>query len=171
VRKAAGAAYLAAAGAFNKAETVLNKKYAIFGTLARARAYYRADIALRSAFITELKKIVPPADTAADLHTLIGREATEQALEVEGSGVTTAAHLTSVQSASVGADRAAIGAANLVRSDLGLPPVPLLHWRDRRADPKRHLNRVAVWFAMIVGLGILDVAVDPDGRRDRGYAL
>jgi len=125
VRKAAGAAYLAAAESANKAGAALNKKYKTYGTLARARAFHKAAAKIESDFIAKLKKITVPADTASDLHSLIAKDAATQALDIEGSGVTSWADVVSVDAALLKAARASTAAANLVRSDLGLPPVHL----------------------------------------------
>lgn len=123
IRKAAATAYVAAAETFNKALKALDKKYVSFGTYARARAYYKADSKLRAVFIGALKLLAVPSDTAGDLHALIAKETAVQALEIEGSAVKTNADLVSVEKALVSAQRAGTAAANLIRSDLGLPPV------------------------------------------------
>lgn len=125
VRKAAGAAYLVAAESSNKAFAALDKKYQTFDTLKRARAYYKAAAKIDGGFILKLKMITVPADTAADVHSLIAKTAATQALEIEGSGVKSWTDLASVIAAVKKADRATTAAANLVRSDLGLPPVHL----------------------------------------------
>lgn len=125
VRKAAGAAYLVAAASYNKTNVALGVKYKTFGTLARARAYYAAAAKNEGAFMANVKKITVPADTASDLHSLIAKNAAEQALDIEGSGATSWTDVTSVADAIQKADRASVAAANLVRSDLGLPPVPI----------------------------------------------
>jgi hypothetical protein len=85
VRKTAGTAYLAAAGTYNKATNALEKKYPTFTSLARARAFYRGLATIQGAFIVAIKKIVVPADTAGDLHSLVARSAADQALAIEGS--------------------------------------------------------------------------------------
>ena len=123
VRKTAAAAYLAAAESANKAYKALLSKYKTFDTLTRARAYYKAVAKIDGEFIAKVKKILVPADTAADLHALIAKDAASQALEIEGSGAQSWTEVDSVIAALEKADRASTAAANLIRSDLGLPPI------------------------------------------------
>jgi hypothetical protein len=123
VRKAAGIIYATAAAKYGKDIRALNSKYKTFTSLKNARAFYAAATKIEGTFLTTVKKLVVPADTAADLHSLVAKSAALQALEVEGSTVKTWAAVDSVQRASQSADRAASAAANLVRADLGLPPV------------------------------------------------
>jgi hypothetical protein len=123
VRKAAAAAYLSAAEKGNKARKALNKKYKTFKTLKQARAYYKASAKIEGSFIAAVKALKVPADTAGDLHTMVAKWAAVQALEVEASGVKSWSHQESVDAAIVKAERIASGASNLIRADLGLPPV------------------------------------------------
>lgn len=125
VRKTAAAAYLVVAETSNKAFAALGKKYKTFGTLARARAYFKAASKIDGAFTAALRKIVVPADTAGDLHSLIVKTTADQALDIEGSGVKSWAAVDSVNAALLKSDRNSTAAANLIRSDLGLPPVHL----------------------------------------------
>jgi hypothetical protein len=120
----AATAYLAAANPYKKAINALAAKYKTFGTLARARAYYKAAAALEGRFVASMKLITVPADTTGDFHTLIIRITALQALDIEGSGVKSWAAVSSLQSDLLKAERAAAAVANLIRSDLGLPPVP-----------------------------------------------
>ena len=124
VRKTAAAAYLVAAGSYNKANDALYMKYKTFDTLTHVRALYKARATIAGEFIAKVKKIIVPADTAADLHALIAKDAASQALEIEGSGAQSWTEVDSVIAALEKADRASSAAANLVRSDLGLPPIP-----------------------------------------------
>jgi hypothetical protein len=126
LRKAAASAYLAAASKANKANkanNALRKKYRHDATLAGARAFYKGEAAIEGSFIKAVRAIIWPPDTAGDAHTLIVRETALQALDLEGARVRTWADVGSVEKALTGAERAATAAANLVRSDLGLPPV------------------------------------------------
>ena len=123
VRKTAAAAYLVAAESANKAYKALDSKYKTFGTLTRARAYYKAAATIEGDFIAKVKKIIVPADTAADLHALIAKSAATQALDIEGSGAQSWSDVDSVIAALEKAARATTAAANLIRSDLGLPPI------------------------------------------------
>lgn len=125
VRKAAAAAYLKAAETSNKAGAALAAKYKTFANLSKARSYYRAYAAIDGAFVKALKKIAVPTDTKADMHSLIAKVAADQALAVEGSGVKSWTEQESLDAALVKAARVSSAAANLVRSDLGLPPVHL----------------------------------------------
>ena len=123
VRKAAAAAYLAAAKKSTKATDRLAKRYKVFRTLKRARAYYRQEAKLSGEFIHDIKGIAVPADTAADLHDLVRRWTADQALELEGSVARSWAEIDDVQAATRKSYRKSTAAANLLRADLGLPPV------------------------------------------------
>lgn len=125
VRKTAAAAYLASAEAGNKAREALYAKYKTFANLSKARSFYRAYSTIEGAFLAKLKRITVPADTKADMHSLIAKLAAVQALAVEGSGVKSWTEQVTLDGALVKAARAVSAAANLVRSDLGLPPVHL----------------------------------------------
>jgi hypothetical protein len=124
IRSAAAKAYLAAVNKANATSRALNKKYATFASLAQARAYYKAVAALEATHLKALRAITYPTDTAGDAHSLIVKESALQALCIEGSAVKTVADLDSVQKAFTSTDRAVVAASDLVRGDLGLPPVP-----------------------------------------------
>jgi hypothetical protein len=124
-RKLAARQYLAAAEKSNTAFKALDKKYEEFGTLARARTYFKASAKIDLAFVNAIRKINFPADTRSDAKTLIRRVLAVQALEIEGSGVKSWSAVTSVNNALVRAARLQVAAANLVRNDLRLPPVHL----------------------------------------------
>jgi hypothetical protein len=125
VRKTAADAYLAAAETSNKAFKTLDKKYKTFGTLSRARAYYKASAKIDLAFINKMKGITFPDDTKGDVHSMVAKWLEVQSLETEGSGVKSWTAVLSVQKALTTASRKASAASNLVRSDLGLPPTHL----------------------------------------------
>lgn len=124
IRAEAAKAYLAAAAVTNKASKKLDAKYKTFKSLKQARDYYRAAAKIDGTFIAALKKMTVPDDTKADLHSLIAKTAAAQALEIEGSAVKSWAAQGSVAASLTRAARAASAAANLIRSDLGLPPIP-----------------------------------------------
>jgi hypothetical protein len=123
VRVAAAKAYLAAAETSNRANKALNKKYPKLSTLARVHAYYKASAKIDATFIGAIKRIVVPADTAGDLHSLVARMATVQADDLEAAAARTWLQVLSVDRALAGAVRASNAAANLVRADLNLPPI------------------------------------------------
>jgi hypothetical protein len=122
-RNVAAAAYAAAADKYRKDIAALNKKYPSGSTLKRVRAYYAAGSKIEGAFLAAIRKIVVPPDTTSSMRDLVVKTTALQALDVEGSKVKTWADFNDVRAAAKKADRAASAAANLVRSDLGLPPV------------------------------------------------
>jgi hypothetical protein len=124
LRVAAAAAYKTAAATVNAGFKALHNKYPKFTSLTVARAYWKGAVKLEGAFIAAVKKIAWPPDTAGDAHTLLVRETSTQEIEIEGTVVKSWAQQTNVQSAWNKATRLASAAANQVRSDLGLPPVP-----------------------------------------------
>jgi hypothetical protein len=123
IRKAAAAAYLAAAKRYNTATKALERKYPTFKNLTAARTYYRVSGRLEAAFIKAMKAITFPTDTASDAHALIRAETAIQALEAEGASVHSWSDVASVEAAMTKAGRNSSAAANLVRSDLNLPPI------------------------------------------------
>lgn len=126
IRRIAAAAYLTAAEKANKDANALDKKTPrVLKTLRQARAYYKAAARIEGAFVAAIKAITVPADTAGDLHSLIAKRTAVQALAIEGSGVKSWSAQASVDAALTKALRTAAGASNLLRSDLGLPPVHL----------------------------------------------
>jgi hypothetical protein len=123
IRAAASKAYVAAAQKANKDGNALAKKYPSFKTLAVARAYYKAAAAQTATFLKSIRKIIWPADTAADGHSLIAKSSAVQALELAASHATSWARLDEVSGDLRAAYRQATAAANLIRGDLGLKPV------------------------------------------------
>jgi hypothetical protein len=125
VKAAAAKAYLTVAEVYNRAFKTLDHKYPTLGTLSKFRAYYKAAAKIDGTFIAGVRQITFPADTAGDAHSLVARDTAVQALEIEASGVRSWADADSVNKAILSAGRASTETANLVRSDLGLPPVHL----------------------------------------------
>ena len=125
VRKTAAATYLAAAEASNTASKALAAKYKTFGTLARARAYYKANAKIIGTFVARVRNVTVPADTAADFHSMTAKWLAVQSANVEASGAKSWSTLDSAGTAELIAWRLATAASNLVRSDVGLPPVHL----------------------------------------------
>jgi hypothetical protein len=122
IRKAAAVAYAGAAAKANADFAALDKKYRTLKTLKIAHAYWKAAGAITGRFIAAVKGIAVPTDTAADLHALVARDAASQASEIEQSMVSSADYNDAYKVWTARA-RASTAAANLVRVDLGLPPV------------------------------------------------
>jgi hypothetical protein len=123
-RAAAAQAYLAAAGSYNKANDALAKKYPTFKTVAQGRAFFAARAKLGRIFADAVRRIVFPPDMAADVRSLLAKDAALEAAEIEASSARTGSELLSAAKAVQSTGRAAAAAANLVRQDLGLPSVP-----------------------------------------------
>jgi hypothetical protein len=83
----AGRLYLAAASTINKPAKALNRKYKTFGTLTRARAFYKKAAKLERAFTDEIRKIVFPVDVVGDVKSLIRKDAALEAIYIEASTV------------------------------------------------------------------------------------
>jgi hypothetical protein len=124
VRKAAGTQYLAAAKVSNTASKKLDAKYGQTFTLKQARAYFTAAAKIEGTFLAAIRAIVVPADTATDMHTLIVRTTASQALYVELSKARTLRDVITADYDLRRVARNSSAAANLIRSDLGLAPVP-----------------------------------------------
>ncbi len=101
----------------------LDKKYPGFLSLKRFHAYYKALAAGEGSFIAAVKRIEFPPDTVADVKDLIRKDAATWASEIELSRVRQA-NLNDAQKVFATRARQGSAAANLVRIDLGLPPIP-----------------------------------------------
>jgi hypothetical protein len=123
IRKAAASAYLAAAETANSAYKALDKKYPHLTTLARVHAYNKASAKIEGTFILAIKRLVVPADTVGDLHSLVAKATSVQALDLEAAVTRTYADALRLEPSQIAAGRAYTASANLVRSDLNLPPV------------------------------------------------
>ena len=90
-----------------------------------SRAYFKAAAALAGGFVAKVKLITVPADTAGDVHKP-NREGhgAAGALDMGGSAVKSWAAVSSLEGDLLKAERASAAAANLIRSDLGLPRSP-----------------------------------------------
>ena len=123
VRKAAGSAYLAAVNPYNKTIDALGKKYQNKTSLKALKAYCLGLANAAHTWVVKLKGTVVPADTAADMKSLIRNIA---ATEADLRTCSKARSLTSWNLAWAPARKASVKAhedANLVRLDLGLPSV------------------------------------------------
>ena len=126
IRTAAAKAYLAAAAIVNKANDSSYKKYkSKLNTLAGNRAYYKLSATITGTFLKSVRAIVFPTDSAADGHSLIVKNSTLQADELDASVDRTVAAMNTDIKHVNSADDAASAAANLIRGDLGLPPIPV----------------------------------------------
>jgi len=124
LRTTAAAQYLAAATKANKANKALNRKFPkTFKSLKQARRYWRASAKIEGTFIAKIRIIQVPPDTAADMRKLIARVAASQAIELEAAHAKSWLSLSRTDAAMDKIFRRHTAAANLVRSDLGLPPV------------------------------------------------
>ena len=124
VRKTAGAAYLAAVAPYNKTIKTLWRQYRHKTSLSANKAYCSKLAANEHTWLLAMQKIVVPADTTADARALIrfaaGAEAHLRACAKAG---TSASWLRSWNLARKANDRS-FEAANLVRLDLGIAPIP-----------------------------------------------
>jgi len=121
---AAASAYLAAADMAKASNLALAAQYTGSLSLAQGRAYYRAAADIDGTFLAAVRAITFPPAAAADAASLVNRVTADQALDVQGSTVVTAAGMGLVEKARP-ADLAAVAAAgNQLRADLGLPAAP-----------------------------------------------
>jgi hypothetical protein len=121
---AAATAYLAAATAAKAANAALDAQYSGSLTLAQGRAYYRAAADVDGTFLAAVRAISFPPAVATAAAAVINRVSLDQALDVQGSTVVTAAGMELVEKARP-ADLAAVAlAGNQLRAALGLPAAP-----------------------------------------------
>ena len=94
-------------------------------TWPELRAYYKLSATISGTFLKALRAIVYPADSAADGHSLIVKNSTLQADELDASVDRTVAAMNADIAHVNSADDTASASANLIRGDLGLPPIPV----------------------------------------------
>jgi hypothetical protein len=124
VRALAAKQYRAAATKSNRASKALNKRYPkTFPTLKMAKRYWRAYAKIDRVFLDEIKGIVVPEDTKADMRDLLRKVSACYTIELEMAAARSNAELLSARRAADPIFRRQTAAANLVRADLGLPPV------------------------------------------------
>jgi hypothetical protein len=73
VRKAAATTYAAAAAKYNNDTKALAKKCKTYPTLKVAKSCYARAAKIEGAFVSAIKGIPVPADTAGDLHSLVAK--------------------------------------------------------------------------------------------------
>lgn len=124
VRKAAGAAYLAAVAPYNKAIKTLYRENRNKTSLKASRTYCTKLADSERTWLLALQKIVVPADTTADVKALIRLSAADEAHLRSCAKSRSFADWNTAWDRAEKAFSKAVEAANLVRLDLGLPPVP-----------------------------------------------
>lgn len=123
VRLAAAKAYLAAARAYNTAKRALLPQAT--RTFEETRTYYRELATAEHAFLLAIRKVDFPADARSRVELLLKLTAESEAWQLRGSAARTRSALDKIQPAILRADQAASLAADLLRRDLGLPPLYL----------------------------------------------
>ncbi|MEW6225996.1 MAG: hypothetical protein AB1627_15330 [Chloroflexota bacterium] len=124
IRSVAADGYLAAVGPTNKAFTTLWKQYKNKTSLKAWRQYCaKLATTLRSELVA-LQAISWPTDTAADAKALIRSVAAQEANERSCAAAKTWAEWRRFDTRAYKANLRSHELANLVRLDLGLPPVP-----------------------------------------------
>ena len=118
--------YLALATKANDADDALSKKYpAQLTTVNQVHALYAGYAATEGDFATGLRAMVFPESMQTDVHEVLKDEAAEQVIQLELSKVKTWADADLLYKDLDAASNARSGACNLLRGDLGLPPVPV----------------------------------------------
>ncbi|MEO8230413.1 MAG: hypothetical protein ABI628_11725 [Chloroflexota bacterium] len=123
VRLAAARAYLAAARAYNTAKRALSPNAT--RTFEETRTYYRDLAKAEHAFLVAIRTVDFPADARSRVDLLLKLTAESEAWQLKGSATGTRSALDKIQPSIVRADQAASLAADLLRRDLGLPPIYL----------------------------------------------
>ena len=121
VRIEAAKAYLGAARAYNDAKRALSPNAK--RTFEETRTYYRNLAKAEHAFRVSIGKVQFPADVRPRVDLLLKLSAESEAWQVQGSAARTRTALDKIQPSILRADQAASLAADLVRKDLGLPPI------------------------------------------------
>jgi hypothetical protein len=123
VRLAAAKAYLAAARAYNVAKRALLPHAT--RTFEETRTYYRELAKVEHAFLVAIRKVDFPAEARSRVDLLLELTAESEAWQLKGSAARTRSGLDKIQPSILRADQAASLAADLLRRDLGLPPLYL----------------------------------------------
>lgn len=126
LRPIAAQQYLAAVTAYNKATSAAFKSKACgAATLKQQRACVTAFYTAAETFLAALRAIQYPPDTEGDLRALIRAETTVDTFYRDAAGEKTLTALSGWFTKISKAIDVAQTASNLVRGDLGLPPVPI----------------------------------------------
>ena len=123
VRLAAAKAYLAAAQAYNTAKRTLSPNAT--RTFEETRTFYRDLAKAEHAFLVAIRKVDFPVDVRSRVDLLLKLTAGSEAWQLRGSAARSRSALDEILPAIVRADQAASLAADLLRRDLGLPPIYL----------------------------------------------
>jgi hypothetical protein len=123
IRLAAAKAYLAAARAYNVAKRALLPH--VTRTFEETRTYYGELARVEHAFLVAIRKVDFPADARSRVDLLLKVTAESEAWQLKGSAAKTRSALDEMQPSILRADQAASLAADLLRRDLGLPPLYL----------------------------------------------
>jgi hypothetical protein len=123
--ESAARAYLSLADAANKADTANAKRCKGNLTLAPFRACYQRDAQTEYTFYTKLNSMAVPAQFEADKRALVKASSNEYVYDRELATVKSFSGISSLQAKLNAAVTATAQAANTLRLDLGLPPVPL----------------------------------------------
>jgi hypothetical protein len=121
IRVQAAKAYLVAARAYNDTKRALSPDAT--RTFEQTRAYYRDLAGAEHAFRVSIAKVDFPADVRPRVDLLLKLSAESEAWQLKGSVARTRAALGRIQPSILRADQAASLAADLLRRDLGLPPI------------------------------------------------
>jgi hypothetical protein len=117
--------YLALATQINSNEDALWKKYGKQKTLAQQHALFGGQAAAEQVFMDGIRGLVFPDSMQSDVHDLLKALAEQQLLDLELSKTKTWSAAEALYKADDAASTAASSASNLLRGDLGLPPVPV----------------------------------------------
>ncbi|MGZ8501340.1 MAG: hypothetical protein ACXWW6_00655 [Candidatus Limnocylindrales bacterium] len=124
VRAAAAKAYLVAARAYNATKRALSSGN-VLRNFEQTRTYYRKLAKAEHAFLVAIRTVDFPVDVGPRVDLLLKLTAESEAWQLKGSVAKTAAALDKIEPSIRRADQAASLAADLLRKDLGLPPIYL----------------------------------------------
>ncbi len=120
-RLEAAKAYLVAARAYNDAKRALAPDAT--RNFEETRTYYRSLAKIEHGFLVAIGKVAFPADIRKRVDLLLKLSAESEAWQLRGSAARTPAALGKLEPSILRADQAASLAADLLRKDLGLPPI------------------------------------------------
>jgi hypothetical protein len=125
LKAAAAKAYLTIAATYNKAIDAANKVCAKVSNNASARSCGAHSAAAELAFYTAVNALVFPPDAVADQRALVRGSSAEYVYFRQMAVAKTAADFNAAERRASQAANTSAVAANTVRLDLGLPPVPV----------------------------------------------
>ena len=120
----AATAYLAAASTANQAVAQAEQTWTASVDLSHLQASLLDIAEAKTSFDSALRSLVVPAEDATDMADLLAADVAFETTLRAAAGTSSVVALLAMEPRVISSGQAAVAAANRLRHDLGLPPVP-----------------------------------------------